>query len=387
MIHPQMKALRCTIMRGGTSKGVFIMENELPKGQAARDAVILAIYGSPDIRQIDGLGGADSLTSKLAIIGPPSRPDADVDYTFAQVSIPTPFVDYKGNCGNISSAVGPFAIDEGLVRPVEPTTRVRIHLTNSNNILIADVPVVDGKSAVDGDATIDGCPGTGAGITLDWSDTAGALTGSLLPSGNVRDIFIVNGKEYEISLVDCVNILVFIHARSLEIEGTETPAEIDGNKPLMETIEKIRQKAAVICNLVEREEDATTKSPYNPFVCIVSEPKAYRTYTGMDVAATDIDIVSRLLFMLKMHQAHPISGTVCLGAAARIPGTIVHDMLSDAARAAPKIRIGHPAGTIPVESAAEIKNGAVTLTRATAVRTARRIMDGHVYVRNSVVTR
>ncbi|MDR1660239.1 MAG: hypothetical protein LBR94_07870 [Desulfovibrio sp.] len=382
MNHPQMKAVRCAIVRGGTSKGVFIMENELPQDPAERDAVILAIYGSPDIRQIDGLGGADSLTSKLAIIGPPSRPDADVDYTFAQVSITAPFVDYKGNCGNISSGVGGFAIDEGLVRPVEPVTRVRIHLTNTNNILVADVPVVDGKAAVEGDESIDGCPGTGAGILLDWSDAAGALTGSLLPTGNARDIFTVDGMDYEVSLVDCVNILVFIHARSLGMDGTETPGEINNNEPLVETIEKIRRKAAVICKLVEKEEEAAGKSPYNPFFCIVSEPKDYRTFTGMDVLSGSIDIVSRLLFMLKMHQTHPVSGTVCLGAAARIPGSIVHAVLSPAAKSSSVIRIGHPAGVISVESEAEAHNGAIVLKRAVVSRTARRIMDGHVYIRN-----
>jgi 2-methylaconitate cis-trans-isomerase PrpF len=307
-----------------------------------------------------------------------------VDYTFAQVSITAPVVDYKGNCGNISSGVGGFAIDEGLVRPVEPVTRVRIHLTNTDNILIADVPVVDGKAAVEGDEAIDGCPGTGAGILLDWADTAGALTGSLLPTGNARDIFTVDGMEYEATLVDCANILVFIHARSLGMDGTETPGEIDNNRPLMETIEKIRRKAAVICNLVEKEEEATTRSPYNPFFCVVSEPRDYRTFTGMDVASGNIDIVSRLLFMLKTHQTHPVSGTVCLGAAARIPGSIAHAILSPAAKASRLIRIGHPAGVISVESETEVRDGAIVLKRAAVSRTARRIMDGQVYIRNPV---
>ncbi|MCC8194842.1 MAG: proline racemase family protein, partial [Deltaproteobacteria bacterium] len=236
-MHPEMEMLRCAIVRGGTSKGVFIMKNELPKEPEKRDAVIRAIYGSPDIRQIDGLGGADVLTSKLAIISPPSRPDADVDYTFGQVSFETDFIDYKGNCGNISAAVGPFAIDEGMVEPVEPVTTVRIHLTNSGNILVAEVPVKDGKAMVTGDYAIDGCPGTGAKITLDWSDVAGGVTGKLLPTGNVKDVVTVDGKRYTISLVDVGNPLVFIHASSLGMKGTESPAEIEGNKPLMELIE------------------------------------------------------------------------------------------------------------------------------------------------------
>ena len=169
-MHPEMEMLRCAIVRGGTSKAVFIMINEYPKDPAKRDAVILAAYGSPDVRQIDGLGGADVLTSKHEIISPSSQPGADVDYTFAQVSLDSAFVDYHANCGNISSAVGPLAIDEGLVEAVEPVTTVRIRMTNSNKILVAEVPVKGGKAMVDGDLTIDGVPGAGAKIAMDWSD-------------------------------------------------------------------------------------------------------------------------------------------------------------------------------------------------------------------------
>ena len=192
-MHPDMEMLRCAIVRGGTSKGIFIMKNEYPEDLAKRDAVILAMYGSPDVRQIDGLGGADVLTSKLAIISPSTRPGADVDYIFGQVSFETAFVDYRGNCGNISSAVGPFAIDEGLVAPVEPITTVRIRMTNSDRILIAEVPVKDGKALIDGDYAIDGVPGTGAKIAMDWSDVVGGITGKLLPTGNARDTIEVDG--------------------------------------------------------------------------------------------------------------------------------------------------------------------------------------------------
>jgi len=387
MFHPEMTAIRCAVIRGGTSKGVFIMENDLPADPEQRSKVILAIYGSPDLRQIDGLGGADVLTSKLAIIGPSTRPDADVDYTFGQVSMTAPFVDFGGNCGNISSAVGPFAIDEGLVRPVEPVTTVRIHLTNSGNILVAEVPVKDGKARVCGDLAIDGCPGTGAQITLNWADTAGAFTGKLLPTGNPQDTIRVDGTDYPVSLVDCANPLVFIRAESLGMKGTETPGEIEGNTALMALIEKIRSRAAVLFGLVDKPEDAAVKSPYNPFFSIISKPASYHTFDGKDIAAGDVDVVSRLLFMLRMHKTHPGTGTVCLGAAARIPGTIVYEALRQEAHNRVKIHIGHPAGIIPVESAATVENGEIKLTRAAIYRTARRIMDGHVYVRNSVLAR
>lgn len=384
-MHPEMEMLKCSIVRGGTSKGVFILKNELPKDPAKRDEVICAIYGSPDLRQIDGLGGADVLTSKLAIISPPSRPDADVDYTFGQVSFETKFVDYGGNCGNISAAVGPFAIDEGFVEAVEPVTTVRIHLTNSNNILVAEVPVKNGKACVEGDYSIDGVPGTGAKITLDWSDTAGAITGKLLPTGNAKDVISVDGKDYEVSLVDAGNPLVFIHANSLGMSGTESPHEIEANKDLMATIEKIRGRAAVIFGLVKTPEAAAIKSPYAPFFAIVSPPSDYTSISGEKVNAEEIDIVSRLLFMLRMHKTYPVTGTVCTGAAVRVPGSIAWEVLREEAKTRPSVNIGHPGGVIPVEAEAEVISGEVKLKRIGVYRTARRIMDGYVYVRKTVL--
>jgi len=405
-MHPEMEMLRCAIMRGGTSKGVFIIMNEYPKDRAKRDAVILAVFGSPDVRQIDGLGGADVLTSKHAIISRSSRPDADVDYTFAQVSLESAFVDYGGNCGNISSAVGPFAIDEGLVGAVEPITTVRIRMTNSDRILIAEVPVKGGKAMVDGDFAIDGVPGTGAKIAMDWSDVVGSITGKLLPTGNAKDTIEVDdvvggitgklmptgnpkdtietdGVKYTVSIVDAGNPVVFVHAASLNMKGTESPNEIESNKPLMETIEKIRGHAAVMCGMLENPEDAKNISPYVPFFFIVSPPADYRTISGTTVKAKNIDLVARGLFMLKAHKAIQVSGSLCTGAAARVPGTIVGDVLRETARTRSTINIGHPSGTFPVEAEAETVDGQVKIKRLRVFRTARRIMDGYVYVRKS----
>jgi hypothetical protein len=344
----------------------------------------LAVYGSPDVRQIDGLGGADVLTSKHAIISPSTRPDADVDYTFGQVSFETAFVDYSGNCGNISSAVGPFAIDEGLVAPVEPITTVRIRMTNSDRILIAEVPVKDGKAMVDGDYAIDGVPGTGAKIALDWSDVVGGITGKLLPTGNAKDTIEVDGIKYTVSIVDAGNPVVFINAASLNIKGTESPSEIESNKPLMELIEKIRGQATVMCGMVDKPENAKTKSPYIPFFYIISPPAEYRTVSGTTVKAGHIDLVARALFMLKAHKAIQVSGSLCTGAAARVPDTIVGDVLRETARTRSTINIGHPSGTFPVEAEAETIDGQVKIKRLRVFRTARRIMDGYVYVRKSV---
>ncbi|MCL2000337.1 MAG: 3-methylitaconate isomerase [Planctomycetes bacterium] len=384
-MHPQMRSLRCSIVRGGTSKGIFIKKNELPQDPILRDKVILAIYGSPDVRQIDGLGGGDVLTSKLAIIGPSTREDADVDYTFGQVSFETAFVDYGGNCGNISSAVGPYAIDEGLVAPVEPVTTVRIHLTNSGHLLTAQVPVQDGKAMVAGDYAIDGVPGSGARITLDWSQVVGTVSGGkLLPTGNVKDIIETNGVKYTVSLVDAGNPQVFIAAADLGMRGTESPAEIEGNRELMALIEKIRGRAAVLFGLVDVPEKAASVCPYIPFFAIVSPPADYTGLNKVQVKAEQVDLVSRLLFMLKMHKAYPISGTACTAAAVRIRGTVAWDALRKKEGGDPIVRIGHPAGVLDVESVAEEIDGEIHLRKIGTYRTARRIMDGLVYVKNEV---
>jgi 2-methylaconitate cis-trans-isomerase PrpF len=385
-MHPEMEMLRCAIVRGGTSKGVFIMKNQYPVDPEKRDAIILAVYGSPDVRQIDGLGGADVLTSKHAIISPSSRPDADVDYTFGQVSFETAFVDYRGNCGNISSAVGPYAIDEGLVAAVEPVTTVRIRMTNSDKLLIAEVPVKDGKALVDGDFVIDGVPGTGAKIAMDWSDVVGGITGKLLPTGNAKDVIEVDGVKYPVSIVDAGNPVVFINASSLKMKGTESPYAIEANQPLMELIEKIRGHAAVKCGLVDKPEEARTKSPYVPFFNIVSPPAEYQTINGATEKAENIDLVVRALFMLRTHKAIQVSGSLCTGAAARVPGSIVGDVLREEAKKRPTINIGHPSGAFPVDAEAEISDGKVKIKRLRVFRTARRIMEGYVYVRKSVFT-
>ena len=238
--------VKCSIVRGGTSKGIFIMENELPRDPELRDKYILEIFGSPDVRQIDGLGGADVLTSKLAIIGPSSREDADVDYTFGQVSFVEPKIDYKSNCGNISAGVAPFAINNGIVKAVEPYTTVRIHQVNTDTIINAKVEVRDGKAAVDGDFHIDGVPTLGSTIELDFSDSVGGITGKLLPTDNVVDTIVTDdGKSYEVSVVDAGIPTVFIEAKSLDMSGIETPQQIEGNAALMTKIEEIRGRCAV----------------------------------------------------------------------------------------------------------------------------------------------
>lgn len=366
----------CVILRGGTSKGIYIKENDLPKDQKERDALILSIFGSPDVRQIDGLAGADPLTSKLAIVGPSTHPDADVDYTFGQVSINRPLVDYNGNCGNISSGVGPFAIDESMVAAVEPVTTVRIHNTNTGKILKAEVQVKDGRAVVNGDCRIDGVPGTGAPIWMDFACTAGAATGKTLPTGHVKDTIATSFGDVEVSIVDVANPCVFIRASAMGIRGTETPAEIDGNADLLKKLEEIRAKATVMIGMAKDEADATANSPAFPMICMVSEPTDYVSFvTGRTISADEVDFVARLMFMQVLHKTYAGTATACTGSAARIEGTVVNDVVRPRADEEP-IRIGHPAGVLPVQ--AVVKDGEVQ--KASFQRTARRIMEGYVYI-------
>ena len=375
----EMQRIPCVIMRGGTSKAMFLKANHLPAEKALRDKMILEIFGSPDVRQIDGLGGADPLTSKLAIIGPSTHPAADIDYTFGQVSITAPYIDYSGNCGNISSAVGPFAIDEGFVAAQSPATTVRIHNTNTGRILVAEVPVENGRAKVKGDCKIDGVPGTGARIMLDFSGTAGSATDKLLPTGKPVDTITTSKGPLDISIVDVSNPCVFIRAKDIGMTGRETPQEVNGNPALLALLEEVRAKATVMIGMAPDSETATQKSPAFPMIAFVAPAADYVDFTsGQTIGKDQVDFLSRMMFMQVLHKTYPGTGTACTGAAAKIPGTLVHEAIPHIDSIS-TIRIGHPAGIIEIEAAVE--NGEVT--RAAFSRTARRIMEGYVYVTNA----
>lgn len=379
----QQDMYRVVILRGGTSKGIYILKNVLPSDPVLRDKVILAIFGSPDIREIDGLGGADVLTSKLAIIGPPTRPDADVDYTFGQVTLDEPYIDYQGNCGNISSGVGSAAIHFGLVSKVEPVTTVRIHLTNFNCILKAEVPVKDDEIVIHGDYAIAGVPGTGAKIDMDFSGTAGAKTGKILPTGNVKDKVNIEGVgEVTLTLVDAGNPTAFIAAKELGLTGTETPLELTSNKNLLDKFEKIRDNAAVMFGFAKSLLDARKKDSFIPFLCIVGPAQTYSAFTTKESIPEDsMDIVCRQYFEHTIHKALAGTVAVCAGTAARIPGTVVHDFMPESTKSSSVVRLGDPVGVFPVTIDLAMENNKPILKKAVFGRTARIIMDGYAFVK------
>lgn len=377
-----MERIPCTIMRGGTSKGIYILGNDLPLDREARDRVILSIFGSPDRRQIDGLGGADPLTSKLAIVDRSNREGIDVEYTFGQVEIDKPYVDYSSNCGNISAGVGPFAIEQSLVKAVEPVTTVRIYNTNTKKVFEAEVPVCNGKPLVSGDFKIDGVPGTGARISINMAGTIGAKTGSLFPTGKTKEFIDVdNFGKLEVSMVDAGSPMVFVRAGDLGLKGTESPAVIDGNPEMLALLENIRTTASVIMGIAPDKKTAHEVIRAVPMVCFVSPPQEYVSHiTGETIKADDCDFVSRDMFMGIMHKTYSGTASVCTTCAAATAGTIVSEAIGHPITSG-NIRIGHPGGVMVTE--VEAKDG--TITKAAYGRTARRIMEGYVYVPRNIL--
>jgi 2-methylaconitate cis-trans-isomerase PrpF len=363
----RQRKVRAVYMRGGTSRCLVFHARDLPPPGAARDAVLLAALGSPDPygRQLDGLGGGISSLSKACIIGPPTRPDADVDYTFAQVEVTKPSVDYAGNCGNCSSAVGPFAIDEGLVAAREGETLVRIHNTNTRKLIVAHVPVEDGEAATRGDFELAGVAGRGARIVLDFVDPGGAGTGRLLPTGRARDV--VAGLE--VSCIDATNPVVFVRARDLGLTGAETPSAVDADHDLGARLEKLRVEAAARMGMPE--------SAAVPKIAFVAAPADYTALDGTRHGAADYDVLARAISMGNCHRAFPLTAAMCLAVAARVEGSVVHEV---ARRRAGDVRLGHPSGVLPLDAAVSVEDGGPWAEQVTVYRTARRLMEGWVRV-------
>ncbi len=367
----------CVYMRGGTSKAVFFHEKDLPEDKSLWDEIFMKVMGTPDVKQIDGMGGTVSSTSKIAIVSPSKHEGVDVDYTFKQVDIIIPRVDGSANCGNISSAVGPFAIDEGLVKAVEPITVVRILNTNTNKIIEEHVRVKNGKAMVHGDEVIKGVPGTGSRIDMYFEDPAGSKTGKLFPTGNKIDIFdIPDYGKIEVTVIDCSNPMVFIRAKDLGIKGTEL-TELNNDKNVMEHIERIRCIAALKCGFVEKWEDARTQSTSAPKVSIISEPQDYINMDKVEVKKEEMNICCRAVSVGALHKAYPMTVAVGTGAAARISGTIVYEIVKPDENQ-DIIKIGHSSGVTEVD----VKMDKEHVIKGGVTRTARRIMDGWVYVRD-----
>ena len=361
------RRVRAVYMRGGTSRCLAFHERDLPPAGPERDRVLLVALGSPDPygRQLDGLGGGISSLSKAFIIGPPTHPDAQVDYTFAQVEVSRSIVDYTGNCGNCSSAVGPFAIDERLVPYADGETAVRIHNTNTKKIIVARVPVVDGEAAVVGDFELPGVTGLGARIALDFLEPGGSRTGRLLPSGRARQVI----AGVEVSLVDASNPVVFVRAKDLDLAGTETPAAMDGDRALVARLEAIRVAGA--------EAMGIPGSAATPKIAVVAPPTGFTALDGVRYQAEQADVVARCISMGNAHRAFALTAAMCLAVAAQVDGTVVSEC---AGGRVGDLRLGHPSGVLPIAASVGRRENAAWAERVTVYRTARRLMEGYVRI-------
>jgi 2-methylaconitate cis-trans-isomerase PrpF len=352
----------CVVMRGGTSRGPFFLLSDLPSDTATRDAVLLAAMGSPHDYQVDGIGGARSLTSKVAMISRSKHAGADVDYLFAQVLIDQPLVDTKPNCGNMLVAVGPFAIDAGLVPAQDPETIVRIYNVNTKTLVEAIVQTPGGKVTYEGNAAIDGVPGTAAPVGINFKGGIGSVTGKLLPTGKAADV--IDGVE--VSCVDVAMPTVFLRAEQLGKTGYESAAELDGDTAFMQRMEALRRKAGVLMGMGDVSKGVTPK------IALLAKPAQSGT------------IAVRYFVPDACHKALAVTGTVCLASACTIPGTIA----SRLARVSPApqgiIEIEHPSGKIAIDLDAEFSDGKQELRRAALIRTARRVFEGHVLVPRTI---
>ncbi|MCK7592501.1 2-methylaconitate cis-trans isomerase PrpF [Pseudomarimonas salicorniae] len=386
--RPQLRIL-ATYMRGGTSKGVFFRLADLPEAArqpgAARDALLLRVIGSPDpyAKHTDGMGGATSSTSKCVIISPSSRPDHDVDYLYGQVSIDSAFVDWSGNCGNLSSAVGPFAITKGMLDasklPRDGRATVRIWQANIGKTIIAHVPMADGEVQEDGDFELDGVTFPSAEIPLEFLDPADeGEGGAMFPTGQLVDTLEVPGLgRIEATLINAGIPTVFVRAADIGCSGSELQPAINGDPARLALFEALRTAGALRMGLIRDPAEAATRQ-HTPKVAFVAPSADYLASSGKPIAAADIDLLARALSMGKLHHAMMGTAAVALATAASVPGTLVSEAAGGGARTA--VTFGHPSGSMRVGAEAEQVNGQWQVRRALMSRSARILMEGSVRV-------
>lgn len=386
---PQIK-IPATYMRGGTSKGVFFKLDDLPEAAQqpgkVRDQLLLRVIGSPDPygKQIDGMGGASSSTSKTVILAKSSQPEHDVDYLFGQVAIDQPFVDWSGNCGNLTAAVGSFAISNGLVSaeriPENGICTVRIWQVNIEKTIIAHVPITNGQVQETGDFELDGVTFPAAEVQIEFLDPAddGEESGAMFPTGNVIDIFEVpNIGTFQATFINAGIPTIFLNAEEIGYAGTELQDAINGDAQALARFETIRAYGAKQMGLIQDISEAE-KRQHTPKIAFVSKPKAYISSSGKDIQTGDVDLLVRALSMGKLHHAMMGTAAVAIGTAAAIPGTLVNLAAGGGAREA--VRFGHPSGTLRVGAQAVQENGQWQVKKAVMSRSARVLMEGWVRI-------
>jgi probable AcnD-accessory protein PrpF len=389
MSFPKQIPIRAIYMRGGTSKGVFFNQRDLPlcaqNRGLERDNIMLRVIGSPDPygKQIDGMGNGTSSTSKVVIIGPSNREDCDVNYLFGAVAIDAPVVDWSGNCGNLTSAVGPFAIQEGLVDAgPDGFKTVRIWQENLGKKIIAHVPVKNGQVVELGDFELDGVTFPAAEVLLEFLDPGAdedSDGGAMFPTGHFVDILDIPGiGKIEATLINAGNPTIFVNAKSLGLSGIELQDDVNSNPSLLKKLETIRAHATVTMGLASSPSEATERRPHTPKLAFVANASAYTASSGKAVSEQDIDVLARIMSMGKLHHAMTGTGAIAIAVASAIPGTIVNAVLGGQSQA--RVRFGHPSGTLGVGAEANNESGEWVITKALMSRSARRLMTGEVWV-------
>jgi 4-oxalomesaconate tautomerase len=356
MPDPEVDGVRCMLMRGGTSKGAYFVAEDLPRDTAERDDLLLRIMGSPDPRQIDGIGGAHPLTSKVAVVSASDRDDADVEYLFLQVVVDQPVVTDRQNCGNILAGIGPFAIERGLVPATGEETRVRIHLVNSDSLATATVSTPGGRPRYDGDVAVDGVPGTAAGIPIGFSDTAGSTTGALFPTGNRIDE--IDGVR--VTCIDNGMPSVLMAAADLGVTGTESPTELEGDEVLAHRLASIRLAAAAAMGMGDVREATVPK------LVLLAPPQH-----------DDGAVTTRSFLPVRCHTSIGVLGGLTVGAGVRLAGTVADGIAVVTAGAV--LRIEHPTGRFDVRIGVDDSGADPVVTESAVVRTARKLFDGTVF--------
>lgn len=382
-----MRKFPVVYMRGGTSKGIMFLESDLP-AREEWDDIFVQCMGSPDPKQIDGVGGCVSSNNKIVVVRPSERPGVDVDYIVGQSIVGQSKIDYKSNCGNMTSAAAPYAVEMGLVPDLtEPVTTVHMFNLNTNKYIDVDVPVKDGRFNNEGSCAIAGIDGTAGELRVNFLDPAGSKTGKLFPTGQLQDVLDIPGLgPVRATILDVSNPIVLVRAEDIGATGTEAPAQVDADKTLSARLEAIRGTACVKMGFARDLQDATDNSPAVPKVGFFTLPRDYTDISGKAVRAEEMDICTRVISVFKCHKAVPLTSACAVSVARAVPGTLLYETLGAPTDGSGAVRIGHPSGVMTMfpymEDPTLTDFNAIKLSGVAVQRTARRIMDGFIYIRN-----
>ena len=376
-----MRKFKTVFMRGGTSKGCMFLESDLP-AREEWDDIFVQVMGSPDPKQIDGMGGCVSSNNKIVVVRKSTLPGVDVEYLVGQSIVGKAQIDYKSNCGNMTAAAAPYAVEMGLVENLtEPVTTVHMFNLNTNKYIDVTVPVKNGQFDNEGDCAIAGVDGTAGELKVNFLDPAGAKTGKLFPTGKAKEMLTLPDGEIEATILDVSNPIVLVRAEDLGLTGTELPAQVDAERAVSARLEAIRGAACVKMGFARNLADATENSPAVPKVGFVSASQDYTDISGKQVSGENMDICARVISVFKCHKACPLTAASAISVAAAVPGTIVHELARQTEPG--RVRIGHPSGVMTMFP--YLDNGAkpldeIRVSGVAVQRTARRIMDGTVYI-------